>query len=136
MILWYIHALSLLFCTPYTLAGARPRFFVKTKTDMVSLWAAGWQNHKQQTLADGAGGEHTAAFLRAWGSAATKCIQTTRQALTSWQVVQVAFFPGSMMYWDKLHLGDLALVHVHILWSEDCCTIPNIYPVELIHLWV
>lgn len=40
MILCYIHVLSLLFCTPYTLSEGSPSFFVKTGTDMVSSWAA------------------------------------------------------------------------------------------------
>lgn len=40
MIVWYTHVLPLLFCTPYSLLEGSPSFFVKTKTDMVSSWAA------------------------------------------------------------------------------------------------
>lgn len=68
--------------------------------------------------------------------AATKWIQTSRQALTSWQLVQVTSFPGPMIDWAILDLGNQSLAHVCVLWSENFCTIPNIYPVELIHLWV
>lgn len=63
-----------------------------------------------QRLAKGAGGEHMAAWLhvdgRAWGSAATKCIQAARHALIPWQLVQVISFPGPMVYWAKLDLGE------------------------------
>lgn len=145
MILWYIHVLSLLFCTPYTLSEGSPSFVVKTETDMVSSWAALADKLVEKTI--------NSANISWWGR------RRTHGCLTSlgWQSLrkcwhkmnpncqagpdlmtagQVTSFPGPMMYWSKLDLEDQALVHAHVLWGKNCCTIPNTYPVELIHLWV